>query len=383
VPPGSISFSSGNQIVQITAQSVLPASTVMTLAISGVKDVAGNAIAPQSTQFITAATPQTFTSVAVVSTNPPAGTTNVPINVAIGVQTNAEIDPTSVNPSSFAIHDNVLNQNVTGAYSQSADGMTLYFVPTGPLATGRNYSISVDGSETMMDLVGNVVNAFSYSFATGVSASTMGPIVTGVSPGSGQTQVPTNARVTIQFNEPVDTQTVGQVTLSAGATSFNVTRALGNGNQTLTLTPTTLLSPNTVYTVSVTGVTDLSGIQMINPPFTSTFTTGSTTDFVTPQVTAVLPANGATGVPANTAVQIQLNKVINPLSVTSSSFTVSSPSGMPIAGTILVSPQGTRATFMPSSALLPATTYTVRANNGIVDLAGQGLSSFQSTFTTN
>ena len=30
VPPGSISFSSGNQIVQITAQSVLPASTVMT-----------------------------------------------------------------------------------------------------------------------------------------------------------------------------------------------------------------------------------------------------------------------------------------------------------------------------------------------------------------
>jgi hypothetical protein len=355
---------------------------VLTLAISGVKDVAGNAVTAQSTQFITAATPQTFNNVAVVSTNPPASTTNIPINVAIGVQANAEIDTTSVNASSFVIHDNVLNQNVVGTYSESADGMTLYFVPTGPFATGRNYSISIDSPGTMMDLVGNSVNAYSFSFTTGVSASTVGPVVTGVSPGSGQTQVPTNARVTIQFNEPVDVQTIGQVTLSAGASLFNVTRALGNGNQTLTLTPTILLSPSTLYTISVTGVTDLSGVQMINPPFTSTFTTGSTTDFVTPQVTAVLPANGATGVPANTAVQIQFNKVINPLSVTSSSFTVSSASGMAIAGTLLVSPQGTSATFMPNSVLLPGTTYTVRANNGIVDLTGQGLASFQSTFTT-
>ena len=380
VPAGSISFSSGNQIVQITAQSVLPASTVMTLAISGVKDIAGNAVTAQTTHFTTAATPQTFSNVAVVSTNPPANSTNIPINVAIGVQTNSEVDPTSVNASSFILHDNLLNQNVTGTYSQSADAMTLYFVSTGPLATGRSYSVSVGG---MIDLVGNVVSGYSYSFTTGVIASTMGPVVTGVSPGSGQTQVPTNARVMIQFNGPVDVQTIGQVTLNAGASPVNVNRALGNGNQTLTLTPTTLLSPTTMYTISVSGVTDLTGIEMINPPFTSTFTTGSTTDFVTPQVTAVLPLNGAAGVSANTAVQIQFNKVINPLSITSSSFTVSSPSGMAIAGTILVSPQGTSAMFMPSSALSPATTYTVRANNGIVDLTGQGLSPFQSTFTTN
>ena len=386
VPPGSISFSSSNQIVQITPQSVLPASTVMTLTISGVKDVAGNAVAIKTTQFITAATPQTLTSVVVVSTNPPSNSTNIPINVAIGVQTNAQIDPTTVNASKFVVHNNVINQNVPNTYSQSPVGMTLYFVPSGQLATGRNYSVSVDPSGTMTDLVGNLVNyccGYNFSFTTGVVASTMGPVVIGVSPGNAFTQVPINARVMIQFNEPVDIQTIGQVALTAGATPVTVVRSLGNGNQTLTLTPAAALSPTTVYTITVTGVTDLSGIQTISPPVVTNFTTGSTADFLTPQVASVIPLNGAVAVPVNTMVQVQFNKPINPLTVTSSSFTVSSPSGTAIAGTILVSPQGTSATFMPSSALLPGTIYTVRANSGIVDLVGQGLSSFQSTFTTN
>jgi hypothetical protein len=386
VTPGSISFSNSNQIVQIMPQSALPGSTVMTLTISGVKDIAGNAVAAHTTQFITGATPQTSNSVVVVSTNPPSNSTNIPINVEIGVQTNAEVDPTTVNASTFVVHDNVINQNVVGTYSQSPDGMTLYFVPSGQLATGRNYSVAVDASATMTDLIGNLVNwccGYSFSFTTGVTASTMGPVVTGVSPGYGLTQVPINARVMIQFNEPVDIQTIGKVALTAGATPVSVTRTLGNGNQTLTMTPAAALSPNAVYTITVAGVTDLSGIQAISPPVVTNFTTGSTADFSTPQVASVIPLNGAIGVPANTMVQIQFNKPISPLTVTNSSFTVSSPSGTTIPGTILVSPQGTSATFMPSSALLPATTYTVRANSGIVDLVGQGLSSFQSTFTTN
>ncbi len=391
VTAGSISFSNGNQIVQITPQSVLPASTVITLAIAGVQDVAGNAVAAQTTQFTTAATPQSLNNVVVVNTNPPSNSTNIPLNVAISVQTNAEIDPTTVNVSTFTVHDNVLNQNAIGSYSQSADGMTLYFVPSGPLATGRSYTVSVDTSGTMIDLVGNQVNSnfvnfccgYTFSFTTGVTASTMGPVVTGVSPGNGMTQVPINAQVMVQFNEPVDVETIGQVTLTAGANLVNVSRSLGNGNQLLTLTPASALSPNIVYTITVAGVTDLSGIQPLNPPVVTTFTTGSTADFLTPQVASVIPLNGAIDVPTNASILIQFNKPVNPLTVTNSSFTVSLASGMAIAGTILVAPSGTGATFMPSSPLLSGTTYTVSANAGITDLAGQSLTAFQSTFTTN
>src|SRR5260370_14482241 len=148
----------------------------------------------------------------------------------------------------------------------------------------------------MTDLVGNLVNyccGYSFSFTTGVAASTMGPVVIGGSPGNAFTQVPINARVMIQFNEPVDIQTIGQVALTAGATPVTVVRSLGNGNQTLTLTPAAALSPTTVYTITVTGVTDLSGIQAISPPVVTNFTTGSTADFLIPQVTSVIPLNGA------------------------------------------------------------------------------------------
>src|SRR5262249_51745870 len=159
-------------------QSTLPDSTVMTLAISGIKDIAGNTVTGQSTQFITAATPQSFTSVSVLTTNPPSNTTNIPTNAAIGIQTNGEIDPTTVNINSFVVHDNLINQNVIGTYSQSADGMTLYFVPSGPLATGRSYTVSV--GSPMMDIVGNSMSGYNFSFTTGVAASATGPTVNGV-----------------------------------------------------------------------------------------------------------------------------------------------------------------------------------------------------------
>ena len=88
------------------------------------------------------------------------------------------------------------------------------------------------------------------------------------------TQVPINGRVTIQFNEPVNPQTIGQVALKAGSTPVSIVASLGNGNQTLTLIPAVALFGNTVYTVSIAGVADMSGNGM-SAPVTTTFTTAA------------------------------------------------------------------------------------------------------------
>ncbi|MGI8746654.1 MAG: Ig-like domain-containing protein, partial [Bryobacteraceae bacterium] len=379
-----ISFGSGNQAVVITPENPLPPSTVLTLTVAGVKDLAGNVVPTSTTHFTTGTGPQTF-GASVVSTNPPANATNVPLNVAVSLQTNAPVDITTVSTGTFSVFDTVLNQNVAGNYSISADGQIAYFVPSGPLATGRTYTVSFN-QRGMTDLLGNLLTACcganDFSFTTGVASSTTGPTVTGVSPASGLTQVPINARVMIQFNEPVDSQTLGQVTLSRGGVAVKVTSSLANGNQMMILVPLTALSPNTTYTLNIIGVTDLSGVKPINPPVTSTFTTGSSVDFSVPQVVAVFPANGATAVTTtNATVQIQFNKPMNPLTITNSSFTVSK-SGTPLAGTIAVAPDARSATFTPSIALVPATAYNIQTNSGITDLAGQGLTSFQSSFTT-
>ncbi len=201
----------------------------------------------------------------------------------------------------------------------------------------------------------------------------------GVSPQNGVAQVPINALATVQFNEPVDSESLGQVALSVNGMTVPASSSLTNGNQTLTLVPLAALAANTQYTLTVTGVIDLAGNSMAQP-FTSSFTTGFV-DFSQPVVTNVIPGNNTTGVLTTTTIQLQFSKLMNALTIGNATFTVRNGT-TPIAGTISVSSDGTIATFTPSTALLISTIYTVSASSSILDLEGQALSNFQSTFTT-
>jgi large repetitive protein len=378
--PDSINFSNNNQNVQLVPHAPLPDATLMTLTISGVTDVAGNAVTTQTTQFTTGTGPDVVTP-AVVLDSPFNGESNVPLNTVIQVRVNDPIDPGSVTSSSFTVGDSTAGQTVAGSYSVSADGLTITFVPSAPLAA--NHTISVQtGNAGIKNLVGNplIGGLTSFTFSTGTATSMTAPHVVGMSPPSGMTGVPINAQVAIQFNEPVDALTINQVTLAAGGT-VNVTRTLENGNQILLLTPVLPLSPSTTYTVTVTGIQDVSG-NSLGAPVTQTFTTGPGADLTPPVVATVSPASNATGVLRNSVIQLQFNKQIVPFMVTNSTFTVTPIGGQPIAGTINVSANGLTATFTPSATLAASTQYQIVATNAITDLEGQPLTSFSSFFTT-
>jgi hypothetical protein len=277
--PASISFTNNNQTVEITPQAPLPVSTLMTLTISGVTDVAGNPVATQATHFITGTTAATAAP-GVVAVNPLANATGVPVNVAVSLQANVAIDSTSVTTSTFRVLDNTLSQSpVSGAYSLSADGGTAYFLPVAQLAANHNFSVYFNGYG-MTDLAGDALascsNCFNnFSFTTGTAASTSAPQVTGVTPSNGTTQVPINSQIVIAFNEPVNAESLGQITLTANGSTAGLTESLSNGNQTLTLVPTAGLTANTVYTLTIVGVMDVSGNTM-STSFSATFTTNGT-----------------------------------------------------------------------------------------------------------
>ena len=374
--PTSISFSNNNQDVLLLPQAALPDSTLITIAISGVQDVAGNAVVPTTTRFTTGAGPDTMPPT-VISENPFSGATNVPLNAPISFQTNEPLDPGSVNSNTWAINDFTAFGQVTGTYSVSSNGLTASFVPSAPLAAGHQYGGSSNG---ITDLEGNLLSGPFLSFTMGAAANTVGPTVVGVSPPNALTGVPINARVLIQFDEPVDSLTLGQVTLSKAGVAVTVIPTLSNANQTLTLVPVVPLSGGTTYTVNVTGVQDLSG-NALAAPSTTTFTTGTGADLTPPTVTTTSPVSGATGVPVNTAIQVQFSKRIDPLTVTSSTFFVNQQSTVPpVAGTITVTPDGLTATFTPSAPLLASTAYIVSVS-GVTDLVGQQATGFIN-FTT-
>ena len=89
---------------------------------------------------------------------------------------------------------------VAGRLSLSADGLVLNFVPDNALSVGRSYSVSLSGG--IADVTGNVLSRF-FSFTTGLSEDTTPPTVEDISPPDGLDNVPSNVRVTVQFDEPV------------------------------------------------------------------------------------------------------------------------------------------------------------------------------------
>ena len=84
-------------------------------------------------------------------------------------------------------------------------------------------------------------------------------------------------------------------------------------------------------------------------------------------------------------VQLQFSKPIDPLTVTTSTFQVSTyVTGVAVlqAGIVSVSADAFTASFVPSANLSPYTTYNVNPTSGITDLEGHGLANFASSFTT-
>jgi hypothetical protein len=381
--PCTISFSNGNRDVLIAPHTPLKDGTLMTLTVSGVEDLAGNAVVAQTTQFTTRTGPDLVPPV-VIGENPFNGATNVPVNTPIILQVNKPIDPSTVNSNSFFVNDNVVGQ-VAGNYTVSGDGRTITFMPNAPLAISRSHSVFFV-NQGITDVTGNLlVNSPSFSnfsFTTSTVADTIAPNVLGVSPADTLTGVPINAQVMVQFDKAIQTLSASAVTLSAGGTAVDVIAQFSNGNRTLSLIPVVPLRASTVHRVTIgTGVKDLSG-NALAAMVSTTFTTGTGADLIGPAVSLVDPGNGATGVPRNAVMRLGFSKRINPLTVNNATFLVFPQStGIPIAGTIAVAADGRSASFMPTSALAALTAYFVQAF-GITDLAGQDGINLFTRFTT-
>ncbi len=104
-----------------------------------------------------------------------------------------------------------------------------------------------------------------------------------------------------------------------------------------------------------------------------------------PTVTAVTPPAGSTLVCPNTAViTATFSKAMNPATINTSTFIVSSIAGGDVTGTVSYVSATDIATFTPSTALLPSTTYTATITAGVADTFGNHLAGiYMWMFTTS
>ncbi len=328
---------------------------------------------------------QTFTVTGVApqvsSTNPSNFLICEPINREITVAFTKAMNPLTITTATFLVTGIT---PVTGTVAYDATNNIAIFTPTSNLGLDVIYTATITTSAT--DTTGNPLGSnFSWSFQSCTTLDTTAPTVSSTVPANTATAVPTNLKaITATFSEGMDSRTLTATTFTlTGPGTTPVTGTVtyaGNAGAIATFTPAGNLAPNTTYTATVTaGAKDLAGNALSLAgglaPDPWTFTTGAASNTTSPTVISTAPASGATGVGINQTVNATFSEAINPLTITTATFTLTGPGLSPVTGTVSYNVASNVATFTPASNLAPNATYTATISNAVNDTSGNALAS--------
>ncbi|MCZ7624700.1 MAG: Ig-like domain-containing protein [Candidatus Methylomirabilis sp.] len=138
---GTISLSGGNTIATFNPDALLPPTTQITVHVDQtVRDLSGNGLIESFTSTFTTGSTLDNVRPFVVSVNPVANQTAVPVNTEITIVFSEPMDPTTLHATTTPVqfYTCIWNvfcpgyQPVVGAYSLSADGLTLTLTPAAP-----------------------------------------------------------------------------------------------------------------------------------------------------------------------------------------------------------------------------------------------------------
>jgi methionine-rich copper-binding protein CopC len=379
---GTVTYAAADTTATFEPASPLAVNTTFTATLTTeITDLAGNALASDFVwSFTTGATADT-TAPTVTSTNPASAAIGVAINRKITATFSEALDPATITAASFTVTGPGAT-SVAGTVTYAAVGATATFAPASQLALNTTFTATLATGIT--DLAGNALASdFVWSFTTGATADATAPTVTSTNPASAAIGVAINSKIAATFSEALDPATITAASFTVtgpGATSVAGTITYAAVGTTATFAPASQLALNTTFTATLTtGITDLAGNALASD-FVWSFTTGATTDTTAPTVTSTNPASAAIGVAINSKVAATFSEALDPLTVTTATFTLRH-GATPVSGTVTYA--GTIATFTPASNLAPGTAFTATLATGITDLADNALASnFVWSFTT-
>jgi hypothetical protein len=354
-----------------------PNTTYTGTVLAGVEDVAGNAmISNYVWSFTTGAGPD-ITAPTVTATDPINAATGVALNKNISATFSEVMDSSSVTSGFTLTNTTDGGTSVNGGVTYI--GTTAVFSPLGNLLANTTYTATI--TTGAKDITGNsLASSYVWSFTTGASADVLAPTVISTVPANGATGVAFNTKVSATFSEVMDPTTIANATFTLKQGTTVITGLVTYVGTTATFSPAANLSPNSVYTATITtGAKDLAGNGLVSDYIWS-FTTGAAADIVRPTVISTDPVNNATNVVLDKKIAANFSEAMDPLSISTATFSLKNGAAV-VAGTVSYS--GIKATFSPVANLSPNTTYTATITTGAKDLAGNTLANnYVWSFTT-
>lgn len=217
-----------------------------------------------------------------------------------------------------------------------------------------------------------------------VANDTTPPTVSSTTPASGAGGVEPGIVIKAGFNERLEVNSVNSTTvkLHQGANQIIGAINYNAATQQIVFTPGVALSPNKLYTVTLTtGVTDLAG-NGLAANYSWSFTIAAGSDMTKPTVAGAIPPGGTTGVSPYTSVEVEFSEDMNESSIANSTFYLKQGSTT-VPTSLSYDSTSKTAVLVPTTNLSYSTTYTATVTTGVKDLAGNALASnYTFTFTT-
>jgi hypothetical protein len=246
----------------------------------------------------------------VIATSPTNGQLNVPLNQIITVTFNEEMNPETIDLESFTI---IGTSALSGIISYSGDTAT--FTPNANLTPNTTYVGTV--TTAVKDLNGNALQEnYTWSFTTG---ATLQPRVLATSPTSNETNVVLNKVIKATFNMPMNPASINNVTFTLKQGTNNIQGVVTYVGKNAYFNPNNNLSPNLVYTATITTGAENTATIAIASNYVWSFTTGT---IIAPKVIATDPLNNENGVALDKTITATFDMAMNPLTINDLSFTL-------------------------------------------------------------
>ena len=194
-------------------------------------------------------------------------TSGVGTNREIAVLFNKPMDPATINSSTFLV------AGVKGTVTYDAVNYIAAFKSASNYAINTQYSATI--TTGAKDTNGTPLAApFNFNFTTRGTPDASPPDVFAVNVAAGATNVPLNQKITVTFDEQMNSLTINPNTVFIAGVTGTVTYDVTSNSATFT--PSANLAANTTYTIMVTtGAQDMGGVPLA-AAYSQTFTTGST-----------------------------------------------------------------------------------------------------------
>lgn len=278
---GAVTYTASGSVATFTPAASLAYNTLYTATVTtGVMGLSGAAMASNYVWTFTTAAAPLITAPTVTATVPANLATNVPLNQIVSATFSEAMNPSTINSTNFTLQA-AGGGAVTGIVAYAAVGNTLTFTPAANLSASTTYTATITTGVTSLSGAALAAN-YVWTFTTGTAANTTAPTLVSTFPVSGATGVALNQAISGTFSEAMNPLTISTSTFMVtgpGSTPVLGTVSYDAINFIATFTPTVNFLPNTQYTATISGATNLNGTALATTggvPNPWIFTTGTT-----------------------------------------------------------------------------------------------------------